>query len=748
MDWSNLVAAGAQVGLVSDILRWISMFLDVIVYSLIPIFFNMIYDIYEISGNIGSSEALSTIRSSIYSLLAIIMFFKLAFSLLAMLADPDLISNKEKGAGKLLSSVVICIVLIVVMPMIFDFASEAQSKIMDNHLIEKAVYGSDFGSEGFDLGRQISVSTLSIFMTLTVDSGNGYDAYMEVFNNEEEYVSFWNLFTYINTTTNATWTTVLFNAISLVNPAVTVDRFITKLFGEGNRYQISYIVFVSTIVGIVILWSVVKLVIDIAYRSIKFFALQLLSPIAIVSTVDPKSSKSGVFSKWLSETLKTYLSLFVRIFALAIGCLVIKNIGDLTEIADKPLERLSFILAAVAFIKTAPKFIDKIFGTEISKDSDTKFAADLLKQGLGAAGAGTIGGALGIASAKKLGYNPGRGLWEGLKSGASGGWQSAKKNDAFGFVKAANGANAVRKYYGLGTMAEARKQAAEADRQKKAAEAFSDVKDKISYKNIDDMTLTGTDPTKSFDAYIRQQAATRNPNQVAWATRWAAATTDAEREKIKKEYANEAFNTITGKKYENIMDNLSESRQAAFKSSVGASTAIESQFTNPKSDIRKAWLDEESWEREKIIAEQQVENWGNLVERANASHGSLYSDSNVPNVYYDSKADLMNSKGITQQITSHAGVNYDTYKYGGTSYTSLEEALDAVNGVSAGTSKINSTSMAVFQSERDVAKERVNYASKKKEKSVNKKAEAKKVPANAAEARKADLIDIGTKRGY
>ena len=65
--------------------------------------------------------------------------------------------------------------------------------------------------------------------------------------------------------------------------------------------------------------------IDVAYRSIKFFALEILSPIAIISYIDPSSGKKGVFNKWLNETFKTYISLFVRVFVFALTSVILRS---------------------------------------------------------------------------------------------------------------------------------------------------------------------------------------------------------------------------------------------------------------------------------------------------------------------------------------------------------------------------------------------------------------------------------------
>jgi len=187
-------------------------------------------------------------------------------------------------------------------------------------------------------------------------------------------------------------------------------------------------VLLSTIVGGYVLWMFVTMMIDIAYRSIKFIALELLSPIAIVSYIDPSSGKKGLFSKWMNETVKTYISLFIRIFVFAL-CSVLLRAFSLSnfDMSEKGFVKLFYVLAIIAFIKNAPKFIDGLFGTSISKDSDTKFVSDMFRGVLG--GVATLaGGAItGAHVAGKVGESRLKGAWKGATSNWKKGYDTAKK---------------------------------------------------------------------------------------------------------------------------------------------------------------------------------------------------------------------------------------------------------------------------------------------------------------------------------
>lgn len=417
LDDFNLAAlfglGATSVGIV-DMMRVIFFFLDSIVYSLIPVVYRGIFALYDIDKIIGvgnTQNLLNTAKETVYSFLAIFMFFRVAFSLITMLVDPSLIDDKSKGAKKIVLNIFICLGLIVVVPVFFRVAKNIQTRVLEEKIIERAVGGDIYSNDqNYNLGNELALSTWSVFLQPVVDEGDAYDAWKGVF--ESGNPTIWPLpvlATHLNDTTGRI----------LGGLATKIAGVAAILRATGTvTYQLGYIWLISGLVGIYVVWTMIKMLIDVAYRSIKFLLLEVISPIAIISYIDPKSSEKGLFSKWLSETLKTYLSLFIRIFIFAMVSVILKQIS-VSSFFDEGniLTRLFFILALVAFMKTAPKFIDNLFGTEISKGSDAKFGSDLLKQGLGFVTGAAIGGISGGVVAKRTGQpvfkNIMKNAWQG-----------------------------------------------------------------------------------------------------------------------------------------------------------------------------------------------------------------------------------------------------------------------------------------------------------------------------------------------
>lgn len=418
LDDFNLAAlfglAATLVGVIADMMRVIFFFLDSIVYSLIPVVYRGIFALYDIDKIIGvgnTQNLLNTAKETVYSFLAIFMFFRVAFSLITMLVDPSLIDDKSKGAKKIVLNIFICLGLIVVVPVFFRVAKNIQTRVLEEKIIERAVGGDIYSNDqNYNLGNELALSTWSVFLQPVVDEGDAYDAWKGVF--ESGNPTIWPLpvlATHLNDTTGGI----------LGGLATKIAGVAAILRATGTvTYQLGYIWLISGLVGIYVVWTMIKMLIDVAYRSIKFLLLEVISPIAIISYIDPKSSEKGLFSKWLSETLKTYLSLFIRIFIFAMVSVILKQIS-VSSFFDEGniLTRLFFILALVAFMKTAPKFIDNLFGTEISKGSDAKFGSDLLKQGLGFVTGAAIGGISGGVVAKRTGQpvfkNIMKNAWQG-----------------------------------------------------------------------------------------------------------------------------------------------------------------------------------------------------------------------------------------------------------------------------------------------------------------------------------------------
>lgn len=458
----TIVVFGVVASIVIDLLRTIFFVIDGLVYGLAGLFFSFAMEFVNLNDFINLSNVLSRMNQVVYSFLSIVMFFRVAFSLLQWLVDPSKMEDKEGGAKKIVVNIMICLLLIVAVPKVFDVAMDIQDKVIKENIIGEALYGTDGeGIEVSNVGKSLSRATWGLFLR---PAQNLID--INIFMDEVKlWINYFDISQGVNDDTHA-----VMNLFGSLNAKSAI------LFGN---YKFSYLFLISTIAGIYLCWTFIKIAIDFAYRALKMFMLQLLSPIAIISYVDPKSSKNGIFAKWLKETMKTYLSIFTRIACYSVAALLMNEftralygretstinaiLRDTIGINGDTFIALIYILAIVAFVKNAPKFIDGILGTEISKGSETKFAHDLLRAGFGAIGGAASGAIGGAVVAKAKGLPIGASVAQGLKNGVKQGWANGKKGGFEGAINAGKTmysgftGESARKYFGVSTPEEERK---------------------------------------------------------------------------------------------------------------------------------------------------------------------------------------------------------------------------------------------------------------------------------------------------
>ncbi|MDD2625500.1 MAG: hypothetical protein PHR55_01895, partial [Bacilli bacterium] len=91
--------------IISDLLRNLFLFIDGIIYGLLGPVYKVAMNLVDLSGFFDSGfdtgGIASKVAGNIYVFLALAMFFKLAFSIITMIANPDMVSDKQKGLSKI-----------------------------------------------------------------------------------------------------------------------------------------------------------------------------------------------------------------------------------------------------------------------------------------------------------------------------------------------------------------------------------------------------------------------------------------------------------------------------------------------------------------------------------------------------------------------------------------------------------------------------------------------------------------------
>ena len=145
---------------------------------------------------------------------------------------------------------------------------------------------------------------------------------------------------------------------------------------DDNKYVFKYMPIVSAVAGGFVVVMLLSFCMDAAVRIIKLGFLEIISPIPIISYMDPKQSgKDGMLGKWAKECLRTFTSLFIRIaiiyFVFFVVDIIANNIlansSDQLYLYGEPPEGLMatfvqvmVILGLFFFAKEVPKLLENL----------------------------------------------------------------------------------------------------------------------------------------------------------------------------------------------------------------------------------------------------------------------------------------------------------------------------------------------------------------------------------------------------
>ncbi|MFI3307322.1 MAG: hypothetical protein R3Y21_02020 [Mycoplasmatota bacterium] len=325
-------------GFWSGIVRGMFGILDELIYWAIEAFYGIFIEITNIS--VLSQDTISSFAGRIYVFLGFIMLFKVTFSLIQMFLNPDTLTG-DKGAGKLIQKIIIMLILLVSVPTIFNTAYTIQSIILDNNILGNLIMGattSSTAADSFDeMGSTISGSIMAGFF-YTDDSSGLVE------------------FSCSGATTNC------FNDVN-------------RTSSTNGYYDYYYHPIISTLAGILVAWIILMFTFDVAIRSAKLAFLQIIAPIPIISSIDPKGQKT--FDNWVQTCIKTYLDVFVRLIIIFFVVFIISEIvqGGVFSVYDattgeaisdlNPFTGAWIIVGLLLFAKEAPKLLGDMLGIKL-----------------------------------------------------------------------------------------------------------------------------------------------------------------------------------------------------------------------------------------------------------------------------------------------------------------------------------------------------------------------------------------------
>lgn len=386
-----------DVNTVANIWRHFLLWICESIYKLIV----YIYELFEVIGTsqILSGEVVDALYTRIGLILGIYMLFRIIISFVQMLINPDYISDKEKGVGKIVSKALLVIILLGITPFLFEKAIDIQNLIVgakdggNSNIIAKIV----LPNQNLKLTRSVGASLSAYLFT-------SFYRYDEFGNPEERSCEL------LNKDSSGKYN-MLFSYVYATNGAVAIgkeclDNKISNLRDDKkDLYEISFTwngVF-AIAVGAFVCYILIVYTLSAGARVIQFAFLRLIAPMAIIGYLSPK--KDNMFNKWLKMCTTTYLDLFIRMGIIYFVVFIINNlissnglgIALIRDYDNMWIVNIVMILALLMFAKKAP---------------------DLLKELFPSSGAASLG--FGIKSPKKLFGDMlgGDMMYKGLQSGA------------------------------------------------------------------------------------------------------------------------------------------------------------------------------------------------------------------------------------------------------------------------------------------------------------------------------------------
>lgn len=396
---------------------WFTTLMRQFFFNIDKIVFNFIAELYDLLIAIARTSVLSQadildMADRIYKLLAVFMIFKVTLSLITYVVNPDDFSDKTKGISKLGTNIITSLALLILTPYIFNYAYQLQTIILEDNSLGTLIFGQKTKEGAFSsAGDDMAFLTLSPFFTPNTSITELYDC-VELYSKDSNGKINLNkeCFGVVNkngkyegtqTTSGSMYDFVdekgkQFSDITLFNYAAGIENgnlglmfredmaVATAKINDEKEYIMDYKFIFSTVVGVVVALLLITFCMDIGVRSIKLAFLQLIAPIPIISYVDPKSGKDGLFKKWYEMCFKTYISLFIRLLTIYFAVYIISMVADmkLVDIVDGSYVTNAYItifiiIGALMFAKQLPKILE---GLGIKLDGDGKFTLNPLKK--------------------------------------------------------------------------------------------------------------------------------------------------------------------------------------------------------------------------------------------------------------------------------------------------------------------------------------------------------------------------------
>lgn len=363
---------------VMNAFRSVLAMIDGILYSFLAYLYQIFFNVA--SANILSGETVKALFSRVQLILGVAIVFKLAITLINGIIDPDKITDKKSGAGKIVTRIITAMVLLIlIVPLnipsediedgsyesqlnnngiLFGTLYEFQNRVLSDNTLARLILGKESTTETLatsdsmaNMGKRLSVIILKSFVTVNMAEGkDGEDPRVAANrvcsdSDSQELVE---------------------DYLDNDNNVYAILNNINAQCQGSNTYVFNYMLIISTAAMVIVLIIMIGFTLDIGIRAFKMAILRLVGPVPIISYVDPKGDKN--LEAWTKGVSKTYLDIFLRVAIVFFILFVLEEFtknGVSFSVQQGTVYGLSFVILVIAlfyFAREAPKFILESMG--------------------------------------------------------------------------------------------------------------------------------------------------------------------------------------------------------------------------------------------------------------------------------------------------------------------------------------------------------------------------------------------------
>lgn len=442
----NLVLFG---GWVYDAWMTIVLALNWLTYNIIEILYRVFVAVANV--NLFSKDIFEAFTSRMYIVVGMAMLFIFAYNIILMIINPE----DKKGTGQMSKAVketIISLVLVILLPTIFNYMAVFQKNVLDSQIISKIILGNGTGEDGanFDcdfssykslekLDDTISINKLETsckyYYEATSPSVRGAYLMTPTLLNAFLYPVNYSMDScqeYIKSCDKEKLTECDSSKIKDEKDRELCGRFFYSFKMSQYNGSIGYLLnrayfkdvlkdedqeilnfnyLYSLVGGILTIVMFASYTIMIGVRVAKLGFLEIIAPIPVMMRIIPKQ-KEALYDKWFNQLKNTYLDLFIRMIIINFALYAITLIPDVINqlggsgddnIVVVGLAKAVVILGILQFAKEAPSLIKEFFGS--SGRFSIKGGLDQWKSA-GKTMSGVAGmGATGVNRLANLGHN-------------------------------------------------------------------------------------------------------------------------------------------------------------------------------------------------------------------------------------------------------------------------------------------------------------------------------------------------------